>query len=275
MVGKLHQKARTAFTLLELILAAGLTSVVLAVVMTSMTMFVNIERSSQQQLVSAELARNLLRQLEWDLRCLRAIKPADLISEDESETEALATALDPEAMVESLTEATPADELPVLVAGPKLLQLIIEPRINQSSAGSYKIAEQGLTAEDLGRRTRCVAWVTPGDEMWSAYEVEEEQGKSLVRIACVLDSQTDLIGTTEYLNLPELQSISFMYFDGEEWGEQWDSDENESLPKAIEVTIEIAGSQDAAESSQPKTEIYSRVIAIPGARFSADVEDVE
>jgi len=70
---KLYQKTRTAFTLLELVLAAGLTSVVLAVIVTAMTMFVNIERSSQQDLVSAELARNFLRQLEWDLRCIQAV----------------------------------------------------------------------------------------------------------------------------------------------------------------------------------------------------------
>jgi len=80
------RKTRTAFTLLELMLAAGLTSVVLAIIVTAMTMFTNIERSSQQELVSAELARNLIRQLEWDLKSLRAMKPAELISQEDSQT---------------------------------------------------------------------------------------------------------------------------------------------------------------------------------------------
>ncbi len=44
--------------------------------------------------------------------------------------------------------------------------------------------------------------------------------------------------TTELL-APEIVEISFRYFDGEEWFDQWDSEEEGAFPRAVEISIVV------------------------------------
>jgi len=184
-------------------------------------------------------------------------------------------ALNPDAVVESLTEATAMEDFPVFVADAQSLQLIIEPRIDQFSTNDLEITEQNLSSSDFSSHSRFIIWASPGQDIWEAYSLGEEQEDSLIRAAGIIDSQAELLGWSRFLRLPEIQSVSFMYFDGEDWTEEWNSAESETLPKAIKVTVEIATSQSSDEETQLKTAIYTRTILIPGARFSAVVEDAE
>ena len=187
----------------------------------------------------------------------------------------MATALDPDAAAESLTEAIAVDDSPVFVADAQSIQLMIEPRLDQLSTSNLEITEQVLNSSDLSKRNRLIIWALPGLDIWDAYLPDEDQQESLIRAAGVLDSQAELIGWSELLRLPEIQAINFLFYDGESWIEQWDSSESETLPGAIEVTIEIAISQSTDEKTKLKTASFSRKIIIPGSRFSATVEDVE
>ena len=75
---------------------------------------------------------------------------------------------------------------------------------------------------------------------------------------------------------PEVSAITFSYFDGTEWLEEWDSDEMGGLPKAIEITItlrridETGGVLSSLQTSSAATEVdeetplvYRRVVYLP------------
>ena len=71
---------------------------------------------------------------------------------------------------------------------------------------------------------------------------------------------------------PEIAQISFRYFDGEDFQDEWNSLETDAFPKAIEVTIVIDPERLKAEGSyqfggfNPDTmEMFRQVIHLPTA----------
>lgn len=91
----------------------------------------------------------------------------------------------------------------------------------------------------------------------------------------------DIFGETEVL-ADEVASLQFRYFDGSQgvWVEEWDTDEMESLPTAVEITIEFqfsgTGLQDStARLDQAVTDAYRLVVHLPLAEPPEEEESEE
>ena len=83
-------------------------------------------------------------------------------------------------------------------------------------------------------------------------------------------SDTDILmaEAAEFL-APEVVSLTFRYFDGVDWVEEWDSDLQGAVPTAIEITLGFVAPgpddplQAAAADAIPDT--YRFVVALPVA----------
>jgi hypothetical protein len=68
---------------------------------------------------------------------------------------------------------------------------------------------------------------------------------------------------------PEVRAIQFRYFDGEQLVDIWDMSEQQALPAAVEVRIELApmDATDADHTStvRQQTHVYRRVVRLPAA----------
>lgn len=88
----------------------------------------------------------------------------------------------------------------------------------------------------------------------------------------------EIFGETEVL-ADEVSSLQFRYFDGSQgaWLDEWDTDEMESLPTAVEITIAFqfsaVGVQDStALMDQAVTDTYRLVVHLPLAEPPEDEE---
>jgi hypothetical protein len=84
---------------------------------------------------------------------------------------------------------------------------------------------------------------------------------------------TDLPDDPSLVIAPEVQSVTFQYFDGTNWQDSWDGTQTPSSggnypqgpPVAIAITIDLAIPGSSAESGDAKRKTYRHVIAIPTA----------
>lgn len=77
---------------------------------------------------------------------------------------------------------------------------------------------------------------------------------------------------------PEVVAIEFRYFDGLLWIDFWDSDQNGSLPIAIEITLTIRPVGSPSDGLQPETEdlaTYRHLVRLPMANLATEDETVD
>jgi hypothetical protein len=71
-------------------------------------------------------------------------------------------------------------------------------------------------------------------------------------------AQTGLIDETPDQNLaPEVLELRFRYFDGTQWVLQWDSEERQGLPMAVEITLVLAPINYDQLSREELDEVYA------------------
>jgi hypothetical protein len=64
---------------------------------------------------------------------------------------------------------------------------------------------------------------------------------------------------------PEVQEIDFLYSDGTQWLDTWDSVSNSGLPVAVQISIAIAP-QHPRNTSSLQPNIYRLMVSIPTAK---------
>ena len=76
---------------------------------------------------------------------------------------------------------------------------------------------------------------------------------------------------------PEVAAVEFEYFDGTEWLQQWDSEQEGGLPMAVKITLVLASidaTQSPADASMSRSttaqiqpdQVYSLVVRLPTAK---------
>jgi hypothetical protein len=75
---------------------------------------------------------------------------------------------------------------------------------------------------------------------------------------------------------PEVTAIEFLYFDGSQWAETWDTTEKGGPPVAVEVAISVrstapssiiarAWSAVSGNADEPEETVYRQVVYLPSA----------
>ena len=129
---------RSAFTLLELLLAVGLTSILMVSLFAALNISFNLQLDSHEEITRQQIARSLLRQMTRDIQSVVFVKKT-LLDEDEEEDSKTTTldgnsygesTVDPETVMKAYTNGLVgnASDLQLFVSHPdKNLSYVIAP----------------------------------------------------------------------------------------------------------------------------------------------------
>ena len=244
-------KNREGFTLLEVVLAIGLSVTLLALLATAIDLYLVRVDSDRSKVEAAQLARTLMNQIADDIRAVSYYDPdgessADSQGGSDPNSSSTSGALDSDetSQVQGIfgtatelridrssrwnwlrtareidpTEATGQEDMPMTVGyvfndGERLLtdQLAAMGVPTDAALPGYS----GLYRQ----QTPTPAWL---------YQANES-GVSLSSVAQV---EPELLA-------PEVLSLQFRYFDGEQLLDSWDSAVQEGLPVAIEIRMTV------------------------------------
>ena len=301
-------RRRRGLTLLEVILALALSAVVLVMVGASVRLHLRMFETRRLGLEQAEVARALFRQISRELRSAVVADPLSAVS---ATGDAASTEADPNATSDATQAVDPMQQTAIGLYG-TLTQLRFDSSVALRPANLWLAADvpetadlaslpfasprselrtiryflaNGLGAPSVGAGTASIM-SAPGataaigglmrsssDQSLFAFEVVNGGGNRLVEEATLL--------------APEVVDVSFRYFDGLQWLDQWDSASQQGLPVAVEVTLVMQDPLAAAEEEdafwglsagsanrQPESVIYQRVIYLPVALPTNQVEAV-
>lgn len=288
MIRSTRRALRRGLTLLELMLALSLTTIVLGVIGMAIDLNLRVLDSRRDVVEDAQLARAILRLIADDLR--GAVQAPSI---DFSSVMDLAAGGLPEGMdVAGLEDA--AGDLGIDTSGLDALGMS-----DDASGASQDIAASGEPAPEPGlygnqyellidtsrlpRVDQFQRMITedsqlalediPSDVKTVAYYVVTEANAGLVTSAQLNNSEepeyglarrvldravtlraTESAGSMGLQNAgeiiaPEVVGIEFQYFDGAEWLMEWDSSEKGGLPVAVRILLAIRNEQGSVEQT--------------------------
>jgi len=264
--------SRAGFTLIEVILALALSSVVLALVSTSIDVHLRVLDAGRTQVEEARLARAVLERIADDLRGIVQPFPEE---EDSPETEPdESEPTDPESLDPEAAESDPADledvdpesaalesidltqsDIPQPTPGlcGNAYQLRIDtsrlPRADQFVVA--EVASSDLEAQPPGpiSDVKTVTYYVNNEPTAEATDTTEPVtgGAGLVRheqdrATALWTSEDMALDPSVSAAVPlasEVAAIEFLYHDGLDWVEEWDSAQEGGLPKAVKIAVWI------------------------------------
>lgn len=278
---------RGGFTLLEVLLALGLSLVLLAAVYGALDLYWSYSMAGQVEAERSQLARAILQKMAIDIRSVmyqtqeQATTSTDTISGSSSTTDDGSTGTDDGST--TITVEDPADAYtaqsvgvygdattlvlhiskPVRDAGfaPNSADEFFLPQSSDLQSVSYFLAgsgegklQQAVNGTGLAR--------TQGDRL--ALNLADESG------------DVDSLAAQTQLLAPEINLLEFSYFDGIEWQASWDSTTMGGVPSAIGITIgfvdpDLSINPMLMRTASTSTNQFRLVVALPLADPNASL----
>ena len=259
-----------AFTLLEVVVAVGLSLLLMIALWSAVDLYRHVSTSGRGQVERAQLARAILRILERDIRASTFVATDD-DSEDTSSAESTQEGESTVVVSVDPAEALFGQSIGIVGDANALFLHVSRPQTDWAWLPPTAIAPSGTAPSDL----KLVAYylADPGSDESSGGPIElpglarvEGDQASLALAEASGDLQM-LLAQAELL-AHEVNLLQFRYFDGQYWYEAWDSNEYARLPNAVEITIGFrdatpvgTSSADADSSSRQ----YRYVVDLPTA----------
>jgi prepilin-type N-terminal cleavage/methylation domain-containing protein len=258
-----RSRLRSGFTLLELLLAAALSTVLLAGLWRLFSMYDRLFTTAETRVQQAHLARALMQQLTEDLHAaIPDVSPS--IPGGTATVRRFGLFGTREALQVDVLQVTAAQAAAVgsdmgteMARSPNSRR----PRAPQApELHTVRYTFQAATVEDSsGPETACglvrreLDWETPASEADAPPEAEAvEEGRSAGPREPGGSTVEDLLaisqGSGSATWAPEVVGLEFRYFDGSGWSDQWDSIARKSLPVAVEAVLRVASLDDARRS---------------------------
>lgn len=275
---------RTGFTLLEVMLALALSVIIVGLLGTATNLFLLDLDRERDDVTRARAARAVLQLMADDLRAAIQYKELDMSALDEAIAAAQsATATEEEeAAAEEEVPEQVVVEHPGLAGGPNSISLDISrlPRRDQyqiSYSSDSNVVSMPSEIRNVNYKIGRVEGSRDSDEEDQLGLLRLEYDRAAKRYA---DEGGGTMPAYEML-APEVKQLTFRYFDGDGWSEEWDSNETKTMPVAIEIRIMVdprsqeframqaqAGDTDANFGLQE----YSTVVHIPLAESVAEIQ---
>ncbi|MEO2036465.1 MAG: prepilin-type N-terminal cleavage/methylation domain-containing protein [Planctomycetaceae bacterium] len=275
-----HQ--RSGFTLLELILAVGLTSLLMAAVYGAMSTYWNLAMESHEVIERSQIARSLLQQLARDIQaCTFAEQETQLDDDSANSDDRMTTEADTE-----MNAAGIGVRRNGLVGTDRDLVLCISYPANPARDPAYVPSPDAVGTSDRSSDLMVVRWLlaeATGDRLASALaELHATEGDNAVAGLArghggvtgfgqaVENNNFDLQVESTTLLAAEVQSILFEYFDGVDWLTEWDSSLLNKMPQAVRIELTLRKSPSAGDGrvdnprDLPST-THSLVVPVPVA----------
>lgn len=277
------QFRRDAFTLIETIIAMSLMTLLMAIVWTMFSVYTKLESKGVVAAKESALIRSIDRQLRQDLLHTVGIdKTRPMTTKDESNPAAtrhpingylIGTATDLHFVI--CTDSGSADAIdPIRVISYEPRSLVEDEFEGADSFPSeqpggvrqgvdFGPADDNPTPLGIDRRDR--SWASfvearsndgSDQNLLSTNRPTALDADDLIRVgpSPLLDQEQDQLyleaeDTTD--QIPEIQYLSFRYFDGGGWTSDWDSTASGHLPIAIEVTFDLEMVDEQAMEPAP------------------------
>lgn len=272
-----RRSSRRGLSLLEMMLAVGLSLLLLSGIYTAMDASARQATVGRAEMQRLQLARAVLRRIELDLRA--TMFDADS-AVSESSTDSSTSSDDTESSGSSSESST---ETITIGGSDTEEEWTGSLGIRGSSTElwidlSHISRELEFTSATPQSDMQTVAYFlsssdTPLEETNDSFlKIEDPDGvglarsqgeRSVLRTLNAESSGSVLPGPTRLL-APEIDLVQFRFFDGLAWYEEWDSSTIGSLPRAVEVTIGIdSGGGQITSTTSPRT--FRLVVAIPAS----------
>lgn len=269
--------ARHGLSLLELMLAIGLGFVLLGAIYASIDQVVRQTTNGKVEMERLQIARAVFRRIELDLRAAMfdaasAVSDSDAASSSSSTSSGegsttIASVTNPDDLwTGSLGIRGTANELWIdLSLIRRQIDFDTQPEVATSDLKTVVYFLTGIgresSSDDVEAETLAIA-----DEDGIGL-ARSEGDRSVLRALNSSVSAGTLPGPTETL-APEIDRLTFRYFDGLSWYEEWDSASAGALPRAVEVVVGLEPAPVfrgylANSAVSASTETFRMVIAIP------------
>ena len=276
---------RSGFTLFEVLLASGLSVLLLVAVYGALDLHWKYSTAGRDGIEQSQLARALFQKIATDIREVVYLEKNSQEEEDDSDdtngdTDNSEQVVQIGGIAEEFSESGigivgNAETLVLHVNKPgheltDRQQLESSHAWAQTTSGLQLVAwfgnrmelrqlwglMNGETSSPLVRshRTEDVAGIARFKHEWRTLGLDLKK-----RDAKSLEQFRELIAE-------EVSELGFRYFDGVEWLESWDSVLNESLPRAIEISIGFLKKVEISQRSRPKQSLSNRyrfVVVVP------------
>lgn len=274
---------RRGFTLLEVILALALATVLLAAVWASLDLFYRYSDAGREQADQLQVARAIFQALERDLRS--AIQPPEVpvtppptgasSNDSSSGSSQSSTTSNSSSTTSGTSSSSSATETPpqplVFVGDPEsfVLQSLLPQSLEQAS-----LTPSASGATGYRRDLQWIGWSAtgklptniPSDVTIPPPPPQDEiDGRPQV-----IRWQTDVVGNSQESApppasfpippevIPELLRFHVRYFDGLEWADTWDSQIEGGLPLAVEIEVDIASYAEVEAVRESKRQFRPR-----------------
>jgi prepilin-type N-terminal cleavage/methylation domain-containing protein len=294
------KKRSQGFTLLEVILALALSTLVLAAIGLAISSHLRFLEAGRQGVEEAQLARAILSGIADDLRNAVPYQPdqgstsasnsssaaggtstpptggGDEDSLETNPAESAESTEEASSLPEDLSTASP-QATPGLYGNAEQLEVDVSrlPRREQlylslNASGQSPLENQLCDVKNVvyyvlrgGMTASPTLPAAPASEQGQGL-FRRELDRTLALTAVQQGDQTVLEQATQSL-APEVEAIQFRYFDGQEWLEQWDSSTTNCLPTAVEIQLQLTR-HPATSRQAPTAVVYRLVVYLPAAQ---------
>lgn len=267
---------RAGYTLLEVLLALGLSGLLMVLVYGSMQYYWQLETSGRIDTERGQLARTIIRRMEMDIRSL-TYKPPQQTATDSSEQAAdegagntqSGSSTDAATQSESIDlvqeESTTISDVHLIGTSQQLEMIVLRPTRNRTGT----IEDELFASRESDRRKVGYLFSTSGPAGVPGlyYRNVDQQMEYTMELQ---GTSADPLSEYELL-VPELANLEFQYLDGSTnaWVDAWHSRDMAGLPRAIKITFQFlpASASDSGRLRQSRTsastEVYQTVVQLP------------
>lgn len=290
-----HRPARLAYTLIELLLALGLSVVVVTTIAMAIQIYLVALAKQQFVVEQKQVARSILAMIENDLRAGIQYKANDYSGLDNLlQTQLLmmngGASEDEESEPESLIVEEDVAFRPTMLGSESVIMIDISrlPRLDQYNPLIASDDALVQSPSDVKSLTYFVSLTDGGVEQAIDFAESKAPGglyrREIDRAVAEFMGDTELLSSPDKftkLIAPEVAQISFRYYDGEDWQTEWDSAENGGFPVAIEVSLVIDSDRSTVGSDGysysgadgEMMQVYRTVVDLPVAEPTASEDE--
>ena len=293
--GSPRRARRTAFTLMETLLAVSLSATLVVFLAAAMNLYSKVVSDRRTDVANAQVARLILHRFAADLRAAyyseqppTETAESEEEGEPESEPDITETTADPtgatvqpqaglfgnqyelqmdvlgrfplpvkyDSMVSQTIDPITAN----LTSDPKTVTYFMRPTTAAELDGTPL---QSFNADDnTANEDRAVL-------------IRRVQNRARALYSAEFGDPTSAMQGEQFLT-DQIASIEFMYFDGVEWLDAWDSTLMGGLPTAVQITIVVLEAEEASAmagllgaNSVEADNIYQLVVTLPTAKLAS------
>ena len=304
---------RRGYTLLELLISLALSVLVIAIIGSAIQLYLIALTQQQAKIERKQIARGLIQMISNDLRSgvqYKAADYADLENLVETQKLGISSAIDDLALLEELGDTDTsqlaaelaveeADTAPIideeqaafrpaLFGDSNAIALDVSrlPRLDQYNTIVAGDTSELQTPSDIKTLSYFFSNANPRDDDGIEFTSIAAGGlyrRQVDRAVASFSGDSGIVSSPDvYCDLiaGEVAQVNFRYFDGDGWQSEWDSEERQGFPTAIEVVIVIdptrsTSGQDYSYNGfdSAAMERYRTVIHLPAAELPPEEEE--